>query len=351
MNMNLYRHRALRKALPALLLILVAVVAFLGAQAQETPDSATVKQVGAIGLVVSDMDRSISFYSDVLTFEKLSDAEVFGSDIEHLEGLFGVRMRVVRMRLGKEFIELTEYLTPRGRPMPATSRSNDYWFQHIAIVTNDMDRAYKVLREHKVRHSSTAPQRLPAYIKNAAGIRAFYFRDPDDHFLEALQFPSDKGDAKWHRSTDKLFLGIDHTAIVVGDTDVSLKFYRDKLGMNVVGESENYGTEQEHLNNVFGAHLRITTLHAAMGPGVELLEYLAPRDGLAMPVDSRADDLWAWQTTLETSDIDAASRSLLPDRPGASTAGAVVLESSALGFKKGFLVRDPDGHLMRVTEP
>ena len=83
--------------------------------------------------------------------------------------------------------------------------------------------------------------------------------------------PAGKGAARWHQKTSRLFLGIDHTAIVVGDTEASLGFYRDRLGLEVVGESENYGTEQEHLNNVFGAHLRITTLHAHSGPGIEFL--------------------------------------------------------------------------------
>ncbi len=64
-----------------------------------------------------------------------------------------------------------------------------------------------------------------------------------------------------------MFLGIDHTAIVVDDTNASLRFYRDTLGMQVAGESENYDVEQEHLNNVFGARLRITALRAAAGPG------------------------------------------------------------------------------------
>ena len=76
--------------------------------------------------------------------------------------------------------------------------------------------------------------------------------------MEILQFPPDKGQKKWHHPTDKLFLGVDDTAIVVWDTDANVRFYRDLLGMHVAGESENYGTEQEHLNNVFGAHLRIT---------------------------------------------------------------------------------------------
>jgi catechol 2,3-dioxygenase-like lactoylglutathione lyase family enzyme len=236
-----------------------------------------VEQVGAIGMTVSDMDRSVDFYSRVLSFEKVSDVEVTGEDYERLQGVFGLRMRVVRMHLGDESIELTEYLAPKGRPIPVDSRSNDRWFQHIAIITSDMDKAYALLRENKVEHASTGPQRLPDWNKNAGGIKAFYFRDPDEHWLEVLQFPADKGDAKWQRK-DKLFLGIDHTAIVVSDTDASLKFYRDVLGLHVAGTSENYGTEQEHLNNVFGARLRITSLRASSGgPGIEFLEYLAPK--------------------------------------------------------------------------
>jgi catechol 2,3-dioxygenase-like lactoylglutathione lyase family enzyme len=89
----------------------------------------------------------------------------------------------------------------------------------------------------------------------------------------------------------RLFLGIDHTAIVVSDTDASLRFYHDVLGMRISGTSENYGTEQEHLNNVFGAHLRITALRATHGPGIELLEYLAPRTGRPLPSDTQPDDL------------------------------------------------------------
>ena len=78
-----------------------------------------------------------------------------------------------------------------------------------------MDKAYALLRKHKVEHASTGPQRLPDWNKNAGGIKAFYFRDPDKHWLEILQFPPDKGDQKWQKK-EKLFLGIDHTAIVVG---------------------------------------------------------------------------------------------------------------------------------------
>ena len=125
---------------------------------------------------------------------------------------------------------------------------------------------------HQVEHASTGPQRLPDWNPNAGGISAFYFRDPDRHFLEIISFPGDKGSPKWHQATKEVFLGIDHTAIVVDDSNASLRFYRDMLGMQVAGESDNYDVEQEHLNNVFGARLRITALRAARGPGIELLE-------------------------------------------------------------------------------
>lgn len=280
----------------------------------------------SIGLTVSDLDRSVEFYTSVLTFEKLSEREAEGPEYEHLEGVFGAHVRIARLRLGDEFLELTEYLAPKGRPAPPDSHSNDRWFQHVAIVVSDMDAAYQRLRDHKVQFASSSPQRLPDWNKNAAGIRAFYFKDPDGHPLEILAFPTDKGVAKWHRSTDKLFLGIDHTAIVVSNTEASLRFYRDALGFRIIGESENYGTEQEHLNNVFGAHLRITSLRAANGPGVEFLEYLAPGDGRPYPADEKPNDLVHWQIRVHVANLDSGISG------------------------RAIIARDPDGHAVEFVE-
>jgi catechol 2,3-dioxygenase-like lactoylglutathione lyase family enzyme len=306
--------------------------------------------VDAIDVTVSDMDRAVNFYCGVLSFQKVSDVEVAGEKYEHLEGVFGLRMRVVRMRLGDEFIELTEYLAPKGRPIPLDARSNDRSFQHIAIIVSDMDKAYAWLRQTKVEHASSGPQRLPDWNKNAAGIRAFYFKDPDGHPLEILQFPPDKGAKKWHRSSTALFLGIDHTAIVVGDTENSLHFYRDPLGMRVAGESENYGTEQEHLNNVFGARLRITSLRAAAGPGIELLEYLAPRDGRPFPVDERANDVVHRQTAVLANNADTVAAEFSKEHAKFVSSGVVSESDGQLGFSKAFLARDPDGHAILVEE-
>ena len=309
-----------------------------------------VKGVDSIGLTVSDLDRSVEFYSNVLQFQKVSEAEVDGESYEHLEGVFGLRLRIARMRLGEEYIELTEFLAPRGRPAPVDARSNDRWFQHVAIIVSDMDRAYQSLRQHKVQHASSGPQLLPSWNKNAGGIRAFYFRDPDGHPLEILWFPPDKGNPKWHARTENLFLGIDHTAIVISDTEASLKFYRDRLGMEVAGESENYGPEQERLNNVFGARLHITALRSASGPGIEFLEYLAPRDGRPLPPEEKANDLIHWQTRFLGISVDEAAQNLRNSRSAFVSAGAVELPDGKAGFRRAVSVRDPDGHAIQIVE-
>ena len=307
--------------------------------------------VDSVAITVSDLDRSVEFYSRVLNFQKIGEYEAAGAGYEHLEGVFGVRIRAARMQLGNENIELTEYLAPKGRPAPVDSRANDGWFQHIAIIVSDMDKAYAWLRQNKVQHASSGPQRLPDWNKNAGGIQAFYFRDPDGHFLEILAFPAEKGDAKWHRGGDQLFLGIDHTAIVVSDTEASLRFYRDQLGMTVVGESENYGVEQEHLNNVFGDRLHITSLRAASGPGVEFLEYLAPRDGRPYPPEEKANDLVHWQTRFSGIDPTQAAHALRKSGARFISSGVVELPAAEAGFRKSFVVRDPDGHAVQIAEP
>src|SRR5258708_3931538 len=174
------------KASPLLLLLALTLSARAG-----------VREVGAIGLTVGDLDRELMFYTNTLPFELLSISEVSGQDQDALLGLHDVHLRVATLKLGDEHVTLTAHAGNKGRPIPADSRSFDRWFQHIAIVVADMDKAYNCLRQAKVKHVSTAPQTLPAWNKGAAGIKAFYFRDPKDHVLEIIFFPPGKGDPKW----------------------------------------------------------------------------------------------------------------------------------------------------------
>ncbi len=316
-------------------------------EAQAAEPAVAVAAIESVSVTVSDADRSADFYQKVLTFERISDTEAAGADVEALYGVFGARVRTVTLKLGSERLRLLQFIAPRGRPMPVDSHGNDRWFQHVAIIVSDMDKAYARLREYHVEHASTGPQLLPAWNPNAGGISAFYFRDPDGHFLEILHFPPDKGDKRWQQKSSSLFLGIDHTAIVVADTDASLKFYRDTLGMKVAGTSENYGTEQEHLNNVFGARLRITALRAGTGPGVELLEYLAPRDGRPMPGDTHCNDLWHWQVNMRgpAASLDQNIRERQYPHIPVPASTDITKSSSDL------FVADPDGHAVLVQQP
>lgn len=312
--------------------------------AHATQHHAHIAAVGPIGMTVADMDRSIDFYTRVLGFQVVSDAESAGDEIERLLGVFAARVRIARLQLGDEQIELMEFLAPRGRDFPRDTRSNDRWFQHIAIIVSDMGKAYRHLRAHKVEHASPGPQRLPDWNPGAGGIEAFYFRDPDGHFLEILTFPPGKGDPKWRRATDRLFLGIDHTAIVVADTDASVRFYRDALGLRIAGESENHGIEQERLNSVFGARLRITTLRAPEGPAIELLEYLAPGGGRSAPVDTKANDLWSWRISLRCESPEHMPSKVRAAGGALVSPGAIALGAPGRGV--GVHALDPDAHAL-----
>jgi catechol 2,3-dioxygenase-like lactoylglutathione lyase family enzyme len=337
--------------LAPLLLALAAAIAPRQLADDARASAPTVAAVSSIGMTVSDLDRSIAFYRDVLGFELEREVELAGAPLEQIEGVFGARVRRATMQLGHESIELSEFLAPRGRSIPEDSRSNDRWFQHIAIVVRNMDQAYAQLRRCRVEHVSTGPQTLPSWNPNAGGIQAFYFKDPDRHVLEVICFPIGKGDPRWHVPGDELFLGIDHTAIVVQDTEASLSFFRDALGLKVAGESENYGTEQEHLNNCFAARLRITGLRAAAGPGIELLEYLAPSDGRPYPLDARANDLLHWNVNLLTHDVEHATAGLRTGRDIRFVSPGVVHTQGALpGIQVGVTVKDPDGHVFRLFQ-
>jgi catechol 2,3-dioxygenase-like lactoylglutathione lyase family enzyme len=315
-------------------------------------DPSVVVAVDSIGMTVSDMDRSVAFYSDVLAFKSISDVEVDGPEYDQLWGIFGVRARVVKMQLGEQQLELTQYVAPPDvRPIPVPSYSNDLWFQHFAIVVRDMEAAWAHLRKHHVRQISPRPVIIPMSNPAAAGIKAIKFRDPDGHNLELLWFPDGKGNPIWEKPGSTLFLGIDHTAMTVRSTENSIKFYRDLLGLTVAGGTLNMGTEQQHLDSLPGARARVTGLAPKMGPpGVEFLEYELPTAGRPFPTDSHPTDLWHWQTTLVVPDVEATAAQVHGMGQMIST-GVVTLPDKLLGFGKGFLVRDPDGHAIQIVSP
>src|SRR5688572_31089900 len=108
------RERVWPQALALLALLLTAVSLSLGSDARPVERVGVAQSVARVGVTVSDLDRLVDFYTAVLDFQKVSEAEVAGREFERQTGVFGARARIARMRLGEEEIELTEFLTPRG---------------------------------------------------------------------------------------------------------------------------------------------------------------------------------------------------------------------------------------------
>jgi len=161
------------------------------------------------------------------------------------------------LRLGRERIELLEFTDSAGRPYPPGSTSTDLWFQHMAIVVNDMRQAYlRVMANRRFRpNSRDAPVRLP---DDSGGVSAFKFRDHDGHPLELPAFPEGQVPESWRTGNGTgSFLGVDHTAIAVSDPAGSARFFGSVFGFSTGTHTENRGPEQVHLD---GVHVSVTRL-------------------------------------------------------------------------------------------
>src|SRR6185295_8412878 len=340
--------------LPVVLALLTVASSWDAGQARDRL-SGYVQRVKMIGFTVADVDREADFFTKVLQFEKVADFRVVGSEYGKMVGVFNANMRIVHLRLGDQIVELTQYVSPpTGRPIPVPSYSNDEWFQHMAIVVSDMDAAYKILQENNVQQVSAHPITIPQTNPGAAGIKAIKFHDPERHDLELLYFPPGKGDPSWQKPTNKLFLGLSHTAMTVGNTEKGVTFYRDLLGIDVGGFTLNSGATQEVLDNLFNDTCHVTEMMPVSAPPhIEFLEYKTPPGGRSMPADTRANDLWHWQTSLVTKDIQAVTDRLREAGVRFITPDVVSISPEAhaqLGFKKALMVRDPNGHAIRLTE-
>lgn len=303
-------------------------------------------EVRAVGITVNDIEKEKTFFKEILDFTCVRDTVYEDTETKNVYNCAQCsQIRIVTLKLGAEQIKLLKFTGENGRPYPPDSKSNDLWFQHIAIVVQDMDSAYHTLWNHHVHHISTSPQTLPSYLPAAAGIKAFYFTDPENHPLELIYFPENKGADKWHRSQG-LFKGIDHTAIGISNTDLAKKLYTDVLGLVVAGHSENYGTEQEHLNQVFGARLDITGLKAPSGMGVEFLNYITPRGGRLFPTESQPWDLWHYQTEITVDQLEPVVQKL--QNQNYKIISKIRNEDGKIG--KQLLVRDQDGHALLLIQ-
>jgi catechol 2,3-dioxygenase-like lactoylglutathione lyase family enzyme len=171
--------------------------------------------------------------------------------------------------------------------------------------------------------SNGGPQRLP---QRSGGVTAFKFQDPDGHPLELLAFPERAVPPHWmDRSAFGIFLGIDHSAISVRDTAISMAFYQS-LGFKVTAQTFNHGLEQADLDGVPGSQVEVTALCPATStPHLELLCY---RSAVRPP-----------RQTLSSNDVAATRIALAADG----------LKNDVDSVQQ--LVVDPDGHHLLLACP
>lgn len=326
---------------PAIRWIALSFVVVSGGEARA---SLRVTRVGCPSMSTVSLDRAVIFYTKVLDFQLLKMEDSSSSARLAPGNSAETKARTAKLSLGDECLDITEYSSPRGKPFAEDSRANDLWFEHIAIVVSNMKEAYGRVKAAHAAFVSNVPQTLPEWNRDAAGISAFYFRDPDGHYLELIHFPPDKGQSKWRHPSTKTFLGIDHTAIAVSDTRRSIAFYRDSLHFRVAGSSENYGEEQEHLSGVFNAHVLITSLRTESGIGIELLDYVTPSSGRPIPANLHVPDVSCWQIPLE---VESGPRSV-NDIEELRNTHWIKISARDGTDREAAWIKDPDGHLLQL---
>jgi len=301
--------------------------------------------IDRVTLIVSDLDRAEHDY--VGTFgcrvEQRADIDPALTAVLCIRRARGRRSL---LRLGREQIELLEFTEAAGRPYPLGSTSTDIWFQHVAIVVNDMRDAYlRVTANRRFRPiSRNGPVRLP---DSSGGVTAFKFRDHDGHPLELLAFPEGRVPGPW-RTVDGAgsFLGIDHTAIAVRDSARSASFFGSVFGFGTGGRTENRGPEQADLDNVDGVHVSVTGLAPDLpAPRMELLHYhVGTRRPI--PFDTASNDIVATHSVVQVASLDATAVALARRGTPLADDDLMILQ----GGVRAALVSGPDGHRFLAEE-
>ena len=149
------------------------------------------RTIDHINIVVSDLQRSVTFYTEVLGFRKTHDVLMEGQWIEAIVGLKGVKGLVafVEPPAGGIRIELLQYVAPVGQTLPENSRANTLGLRHVAFRVDDIVGMTAKLRAAGVKLFSE-PVTVPGgVVKFAAGEKTLvYFLDPDGVILELAEY-------------------------------------------------------------------------------------------------------------------------------------------------------------------
>jgi len=150
----------------------------------------SVSRIDHVGITVSNVDRALGFYSDLLGLRVIADSTVTGSEVAELLGLDSVQLRIADLDSGDgRIVELIEYLQPKGRRI--AYESYDPATAHVAFTVDDL----AAVRARLMKAGATIVSRRPITISEPGGAFdgaiCLYVRDPDGAILELVQRRSD----------------------------------------------------------------------------------------------------------------------------------------------------------------
>jgi catechol 2,3-dioxygenase-like lactoylglutathione lyase family enzyme len=148
------------------------------------------------GIIVSDLERSIDFYADVLRLEMLTEpSPVFDApELGEALGVAGAALRMATFRVGDDTLELLEYSAPPS-PVDAPLPQNAIGSHHVALLVDDIQATYDKLAARGVKFLS-APNAIDEGVLQ--GWRWVYFTDPDGITLELVEvaYQRDEGERR-----------------------------------------------------------------------------------------------------------------------------------------------------------
>jgi glyoxylase I family protein len=150
-----------------------------------------ISAVDHINLVVSDLERSVKFYTELLGFREFRRAHLEGDWIESIIGLKNVSADVVYVVApgGEPRLELLCFESPRGESIPANSLAHTFGLRHIALRVEDINTMVTRLREAGVKVIENPVAVPTGVITHDAGHKTLcYFLDPDGILLELAEY-------------------------------------------------------------------------------------------------------------------------------------------------------------------